>query len=407
MEFKRLISKIKPDLIVAILSNYLALAITFVSSVVLARTLGPELRGNFALISSYVALVYSMSSFNLAAGSLQAGVSKNTASTYDKFLSLRKPFLLGITLAFLLSLLMLGFFMTNPFSQGLWLEFFCACLASFLCAISVFINSTFVSNGLLFFVSIARFLGLAGFSIFVVLLFFFELVNIRSLLLVLALSTFINAVVSITLFFKSSHLRIPVWSDVLRCSTHGISKFIVELSLPAISFYYIHSHHDSRLLGIFIIAWGWSSLVDVFYPAVESKIYKRFNDVSPSNEFLGVLKSNVGYLVAFSVLIAPTVFLIPFIFGEEYREGIFLSLLLIVLRVVTQITNLFETVLMFRQKNKLLLLQVLLYFSTFLGSWLSLTIFSLRVLLLPFFLAQLARLLSSIYNSKRILKNSP
>ena len=386
-----------------IFANYSSLLINFVSGIVLARALGPELRGNFALIASYCLLVYSLSSFNISSGTLQARFITNSQIADSRAKLLKLPILIGLVLTPVLSSVILVFLWNNPSLQKYFLEFAIVCFGSFVGAVTVFTNSVLVTNGMISRLSINRFLGLSCFSVSVVFLYLFDLITIEKLLLAQLLSNFLIAVIAIFLYLQPSEIRLPDPRDVLKLSIKGLPRFVFEYSIPVLSYSYISSTHGAMTLGVFVIAWGWTSLVDALYPIAESRTYKLLHTQPGVKIILQGLKARTGEIVLFGLIIMPTCFFIPFIFGKDYQSGVQLALMLIVLKIITQVTNLLETILMFNRQISKLLIQTVLWVIIFVLCWTTLDFLSWKMLLLPYFCAQGIRLLTAFWYSRNLL----
>lgn len=384
-----------------IFANYLALLVNFFSGVLIARELGAQSRGVYALIVSIFGVIFAFGTFNYSGGTLQAGMFAKAEKT-RKSSFLKVPGFVGLIAAVFA---LIGISLTNLLKAFREYENFIigAAVISSLGAVSAYIASLLITNHLVIKMAISRFVGLGGLSLMVIVLYQANKITIENLLLCQILTSIVIASTSLVLFFTSNEIRLPPDNIVIKNSLIGLPKYIIDFFVPIFLYYTISSKYGAVFLGAYVVAWGWASLSDALLPVIESQVYKYYSFNGFQNIAISNLFKKIIIMFIFNLSLTPTLILIPFLFGEEFSQSVQIGMFLFAFKFLGQATSILEIIANLKRQNLFLLLQVI-------GWLICVTLFttilemkSLLSLVICLYVAQSLRLLMAYINIKNII----
>lgn len=384
-----------------IFANYLALLLNFFSGILIARELGAQSRGIYALITSIFGIIFALGTFNYSGGTLQASLFAKEVEKTKKSSFLKIPSLVGLIATLVALIVISSIYLITPLKA--YENFIIGAAAvSSLGAVSAYIGSLLVANHLVIRMAITRFIGLGGLSLMVIVLYQVNKITIENLLFCQILTTIVIASTAIVLFFTSNEIRLPPDNIVLKNSLIGLPKYIIDFFVPIALYSTIKSAYGAVFLGTYIVAWGWASLSDALQPVIESQVYKNYSRKGFQNITINYLFKKIIIMSFFNISLIPTLLLIPFLFGEEFSKSVLIGMFLFVLKLLGQATSILEIIANLKRQNLFLLLQVI-------GWLISLTFFttilemkSLLSLVISLYMAQSLRLLMAYINVKNI-----
>lgn len=385
-----------------ILANYLALLVNFFSGVLIARELGAQSRGIYALIASIFGILLAFGTFNYSGGTLQASMFAKEAEKNRKLSALKVPGFVGLASAVFA---LIGISLTNLLKA--WKEYenviVGAAIVSSLGAVSAYIGSLFVMNHLIVRMAISRFVGLSGLSIMVILLYLSNKITIENLLLCQILTTIGIASTSLLLFSTSGKLRLPPDNIIIKNSLIGLPKYVIDFFVPIYLYSTISSEYGAVFLGIYIVAWGWASLSDALLPVIESQLYNYYSFKGLQNNAIRNLFNKILIMFIFNLSLTPTLILIPFLFGEEFNKSVQTGIFLFAFKFLGQATSILEIIANLKRQNLFLLLQVVGWLISFTLCATILGMKSLSSLLICLYIAQSLRLSMAFINIKHFI----
>jgi len=385
-----------------ILANYLALLVNFFSGVLIARELGAQSRGIYALITSIFGILFAFGTFNYSGGTLQASMFAKEAEKARKLSALKVPGFVGLVAAVFA---LIGISLANLLKA--WKEYenviIGAAIVSSLGAVSAYIGSLFVTNHLIVRMAIARFVGLGGMSLMVILLYLSNKITIQNLLICQILAAIVIASNSLLLFTTSSKLRLPPDSIVIKNSLIGLPKYVIDFFVPIFLYSTVSSDYGAVFLGIYIVAWGWASLSDALLPVIESQVYNNYSIKGFQNTAIRNLLNKILIMFIFNLSLTPTLILIPFLFGEEFNKSVQIGIFLFAFKFLGQATSILEIIANLKRQNLFLLLQVIGWLISFTLCTTILEMKSLSSLVICLYIAQSVRLLMAFINIKQVI----
>lgn len=385
-----------------IFANYLALLVNFFSGVLIARELGAQSRGIYALIASIFGVIFAFGTFNYSSGTLQASMFAKEAEKTRKSSFLKVPGFVGLVAAVFA---VIGIYLTNSLMALKEYENYIigAAVVSSLGSVSAYIGSLLVTNHLVIRMAITRFVGLGGLSLMVVVLYQTNKITIENLLLCQILTTIIIASTALVLFFTSNEIRLPPDNIVIKNSLIGLPKYIIDFFVPIFLYSTISSEYGAVFLGTYIVAWGWASLSDALLPVIESQVYKNYSFKGFQNITISILFKKIIIMFIFNLFLTPTLILIPFLFGEEFSKSVQIGIYLFVFKFLGQATSILEIIANLKRQNLFLLLQVIAWLISFTLCTTILEMKSLSSLVICLYIAQSVRLLMALINIKHVI----
>lgn len=385
-----------------IIANYLALLVNFFSGVLIARELGAQDRGIYALIASLFGVIFAFGTFNYASGTLQGSMFAKEVENARKSSFLRIPGFVGLVAAVFA---VIGISLTNlPLALKEYENYlFGAAVTSSLGAVSAYIGSLLVTNHLVIRMAITRFIGLGGLSLLAVVLYQTNKITIENLLICQILTTIIIASTAIVLFFTSNEILLPSDDIVIKNSLIGLPKYIIDFFVPIFIYSTLSSEFGAVILGTYIVAWGWASLSDALLPVIESQVYKDCSLIGFRNMTISILFKKIMFMALFNLFLTPTLVLIPFLFGEEFSKSVQIGIFLFAFKFLGQATSILEIIANLKRQNLFLLLQVFAWLISF---TLCTSIFEMRSFssfVVCLYIAQSVRLFMALINSKNVI----
>ena len=385
-----------------IFANYLALLVNFFSGVLIARELGAQSLGIYALIASIFGIIFAFGTFNYSSGTLQASMFAKEAEKTRKSSFLKVPGFVGLVAAVFA---VIGISLTNSLMALKEYENYIigAAVVSSLGSVSAYIGSLLVTNHLVIRMAITRFVGLGGLSLMVVVLYQTNKITIENLLLCQILTTIIIASTALVIFFTSNEIRLPPDNIVIKNSLIGLPKYIIDFFVPIFLYSTISSEYGAVFLGTYIVAWGWASLSDALLPVIESQVYKNYSFKGFQNITISVLFKKIIIMSIFNLFLTPTLILIPFLFGEEFSKSVQIGIFLFAFKFLGQATSILEIIANLKRQNLFLLLQVIAWLISFTLCTTILEMKSLSSLVICLYIAQSVRLLMALINIKHVI----
>ena len=316
--------KISKERAVYLSLNYSGYALNFMSGLILARELGPFVRGEYSYLATFFYITLMIAPLNLKnAVSLAISEKSNLEVEFPI-----KPMRLLIV-AFFVTLAMNAFFLSflrNEFENAILLSFLISNTLCFLSSYIYIYEGLYRSNSQIGRLGLLRLLGLGLPSVYVFLLYAFSRLDLQSLLLSQAIATL--GCCAYVIWGRSKLPKLER-KRVSHLAIKTYPGFVLEYLIAILVLISVNLTEKSTTLGHFAIAFSFSLIVDTLYPYFESKIYTLLDSNAKVGSVSIVVKKLKSLFLSQLVLI-PGSLLIPIVYGQEYSESVLMAVVLIV-----------------------------------------------------------------------------
>lgn len=315
--------KISKERAVYLLLNYSGYALNFISGLILARELGPFVRGEYSYLATFFYITLMIAPLNLK-NAVSLAISEKSNLEIESPI---KPLRLLI-LAFSLTLAMNGFFLSflrDEFENAILLSFLISNTLCFLSSYIYLFEGLYRSNSQIGRLGLLRLLGLGLPSVYVFLLYAFSSLNLQSLLLSQAIATL--GCCTYVIWGRSELPKL----DQKRVSHLAIKTYpgyALEYLIAILVLISVNLTEKSTTLGHFAIAFSFSLIVDTLYPYFESKIYTLL-DSSARVGSVSIIVDKLKSLLLSQLVLIPGSLLIPIVYGQEYSESVLMAVVII------------------------------------------------------------------------------
>ncbi len=315
--------KISKERAAYLLLNYSGYALNFISGLILARELGPFVRGEYSYLATFFYITLMIAPLNLK-NAVSLAISEKSNLEIESPI---KPLRLLI-LAFSLTLAMNGFFLSflrDEFENAILLSFLISNTLCFLSSYIYLFEGLYRSNSQIGRLGLLRLLGLGLPSVYVFLLYAFSSLNLQSLLLSQAVATL--GCCTYVIWGRSELPKL----DQKRVSHLAIKTypgFALEYLIAILVLISVNLTEKSTTLGHFAIAFSFSLIVDTLYPYFESKIYTVL-DSSARVGSVSIIVDKLKSLLLSQLVLIPGSLLIPIVYGQEYSESVLMAVVII------------------------------------------------------------------------------
>lgn len=315
--------KISKERAVYLLLNYSGYALNFISGLILARELGPFVRGEYSYLATFFYITLMIAPLNLK-NAVSLAISEKSNLEIESPI---KPLRLLI-LAFSLTLAMNGFFLSflrDEFENAILLSFLISNTLCFLSSYIYLFEGLYRSNSQIGRLGLLRLLGLGLPSVYVFLLYAFSSLNLQSLLLSQAIATL--GCCTYVIWGRSELPKL----DQKRVSHLAIKTYpgyALEYLIAILVLISVNLTEKSTTLGHFAIAFSFSLIVDTLYPYFESKIYTLL-DSSARVSSVSIIVDKLKSLLLSQLVLIPGSWLIPIVYGQEYSESVLMAVVII------------------------------------------------------------------------------
>ncbi|MBL4940752.1 MAG: oligosaccharide flippase family protein [Colwellia sp.] len=307
----------------SIIVSAVTVILGFIYSVLLARFLGPENRGIYGSILMIVALISSFSQFGLAQGYV-----------YQTRMAQRNGFQLLIHSTVLISLSALIIaFITKVFllPNELTGFFFIITLLSLVTSInSYFQNASQVEKKLYFYNTIKAFTPLVNILLLAGYYLHEPNIPLQAFINIILVSTLFSLLIlSYNLLLKEKNSRIITPLKLINISKYSLKIYgtsLLGIFINNIDKIIILNVGTMKEFGLYGVAFGLSRLIGIIPETISMVIYSKFAGKSESELSLAV-KTFFSFLFiplmcVCIIIIMLSSWLIPVIFGNEYRDSI-------------------------------------------------------------------------------------
>ncbi len=315
--------KISKERAAYLLLNYSGYALNFISGLILARELGPFVRGEYSYLATFFYITLMIAPLNLK-NAVSLAISEKSNLEIESPI---KPLRLLI-LAFSLTLAMNGFFLSflrDEFENAILLSFLISNTLCFLSSYIYLFEGLYRSNSQIGRLGLLRLLGLGLPSVYVFLLYAFSSLNLQSLLLSQAVATL--GCCTYVIWGRSELPKL----DQKRVSHLAIKTypgFALEYLIAILVLISVNLTEKSTTLGHFAIAFSFSLIVDTLYPYFESKIYTVL-DSSARVGSVSIIVDKLKSLLLSQLVLIPGSLLIPIVYCQEYSESVLMAVVII------------------------------------------------------------------------------
>ena len=352
------------DVLVSMIPHIVMFVTGFLTSVFIARGLGPKGMGSYALILSVSGLASALSDLGIGQTAIRfasQAVAQNNLSL--QFSILRWAFRVRMVMVFLVSIAIL------TISSLITVKFWKAPELTFLLRVSLLIGVVSAVSAIptIYFQSLKRFKMNSAVLVFqtlisflgIVLLATYKIWTLEMVLGVNIISVSVSAIVFIILvpkdsfyanvdFFKAKgslleklfkpppyHQEIKSSLDSTNVSTFTfymmISSFLVTLSMRA-DIWLMGYYLDKSQIGLYSVATRYTLPLVVILGALNTTLWPRVSALTSLARTKEIIKKTfqisiliAGFSVIYSILIPLTM---PYVFGSKYNDGVLIGQLL-------------------------------------------------------------------------------
>ena len=326
------------DKINYIVLNFFAYVVNFLSGLILARKLGPEGRGIYSYLSNFYLITLFLAPLNSknAASIAQSELLSNRKPVLDK-LQNSKFFLMSFGITFMLSLCYF-IFLRGKFENRIVMIFCLSNLMNSIAILNQIQEGKLRTNNSLRPLSILRFLAYATPSLLIFLLYFLHQVKVEYVILGQAV-----AMASCFLYlFLSSSLTVDFSRQSFKSgSIKTYASFGAEFFVNCLPLFLVGYSEKLGYLGVFTIAFGYSLISDTYFQVIESKMYFDLSthDIGLTEKVTRFFPKSLRNLAISQSIFLPGAYLIPYLYGNSYRESSLLAVLLIISKFLFSIVK--------------------------------------------------------------------
>lgn len=345
--YEEFMSDFIKQILFAISTKFVSIGLVFTIGVIIARVLGPEMKGYYAFFNMNVLLFSMLAAYGLPEYLITV-YNQNKSRQKTLFLhSLTISTIISICLMFIYSLLPLGDNIQYINSTFLYLNiiisvynlhlryYFLACQNYRVFNISLIITSFVILIGL-------------------IVLNSFNDLNIKTAIFMITLGNTITCMVLLYLYRSQTskiinyRMNIIYFKYLLLKSYKFLLIGIIGILLSRLSYFYISKNQGLYLLGIYSVSevvpalmYGiLSQVVIILYP----KLFSR-GDSLKNEIYISIIVILLAYLSCIIVLLLFGETLIVFIYGDEYREAIYPMIILTIASGIITIYSVFYNIL--------------------------------------------------------------
>ena len=306
----------------SIVVSVVTVTLGFIYSVLLARYLGPEDRGVYGSILMVAALIASFSQFGLA----QGYIYKTRITQKNSFHLLIKSICIISLSSLLIAFITKLFFLPTELTPFI----FIIAIFSFTTAInSYFQNASQIDKNLYVYNLVKASIPLLNLLLFGYCIFS-QNVSLNSFLNIMLLSTVFSLLILghnlLSRENKAKEKKPLKLKNIAGYSLKIYGTSLVGTFINNIDKIIIVTSGSMKEFGLYSVAFGLSRLIGIIPETISVVIYSKFAG-SSENELSTVVKTFFSFLfipliTLCLVIIALSSWLIPTIFGDEYRDSI-------------------------------------------------------------------------------------
>jgi O-antigen/teichoic acid export membrane protein len=350
------------------LITYLAISLNLLSGVLLARSIGVSQRGllayyaNFLLLSSFIAAA------NIGNATARTLISQHNEKLKYYKLQYRYFILLGFIMAAIPTLIISNHVITKWDVNRNY--FGVLMLINSIGAVTSIYDGFWKFNNSIQFITWSRFVGLAGPSLFTIILISTSNAKIEYLLLSQFIVIIFN-LFTIAVFQQMKPLKqFPESRKILKSALYGFPTYLAEYLVSWIVPFLILQVDGAEVLGWYVIALSYALLADVSYSALEAKYYRSMSEAFKSNGIppLKLLVRNSLPVIGLHLFFMPFVFLIPFIYGKDFFQSSIFAIVILTSRIPIAISRTITSYLISISRNT----EPFVIFLSFIATYISL-----------------------------------